>query len=175
MWTVAAMVTTLFVGTVAGAVYRPLEVSIEPVPVPVTDQFTSVLLAFKTVAVHCAVPNTVTFDPVPWVETQVAVMEGVTAVEAEPHELRIAKAAVSTKQKRRRSQRTLSRPQWKFGSNTRNPPARTPLNFPEEYTVSWWLLRLAHRHASEQTSGALTRPLERKSDVPIPGNASACR
>jgi len=62
---VAVMVTTLFVGTVAGAVYRPLEVSIEPVPVPVTDQFTSVLLAFRTVAVHCAVPSTVTFDPVP--------------------------------------------------------------------------------------------------------------
>ena len=48
---VAVIVTTLLVGTVAGAVYSP-PVVIEPLPVPLTDQFTSVLLAFNTVAVH---------------------------------------------------------------------------------------------------------------------------
>jgi hypothetical protein len=41
----------LLVGTVAGAVYKP-PLLIDPLPVPLTDQFTSVLLTFKTVAVH---------------------------------------------------------------------------------------------------------------------------
>jgi cellulose biosynthesis protein BcsQ len=48
---VAVIVTTLLVGTVAGAVYNPPAV-MAPVPVPLTDQFTSVLLRFRTVAVH---------------------------------------------------------------------------------------------------------------------------
>jgi hypothetical protein len=48
---VAVIVTTLLVGTVPGAVYNP-PLEIDPVPVPPTDQFTSVLLRFKTVAVH---------------------------------------------------------------------------------------------------------------------------
>ena len=56
---VAVTVTTLLVGTAAGAVYTP-PVLIEPVPVPLTDQFTRVLLRFKTEAVHCEVPSTVT-------------------------------------------------------------------------------------------------------------------
>jgi hypothetical protein len=47
----AVIVTTLLVGTVAGAVYKP-PLLIDPLPVPLTDQFTSVLLTFKTVAVH---------------------------------------------------------------------------------------------------------------------------
>ena len=64
-WEVAVMVTTLFVGTVAGAVYKPLVIPIDPLPVPLTDQFTRVLLVLSTVAVHCAVPSTVTSDPVP--------------------------------------------------------------------------------------------------------------
>ena len=51
-WEVAVIVTTLFVGTAEGAVYSPLVVLIEPLPVPLTDQFTSVLLVFVTVAVH---------------------------------------------------------------------------------------------------------------------------
>jgi hypothetical protein len=52
-WEVAVIVMTLLldVGTVAGAVYNPPLV-IEPLPVPLTVQFTSVLLAFKTFAVH---------------------------------------------------------------------------------------------------------------------------
>ena len=48
---VAVIVTTLLVGTVAGAVYNPPLV-IDPVPVPPTVQFTSVLLRLVTVAVH---------------------------------------------------------------------------------------------------------------------------
>src|SRR5579871_6793481 len=40
---VAVMVTTLLVGTVAGAVYKPALV-MAPLPVPLTDQFTRVLL-----------------------------------------------------------------------------------------------------------------------------------
>jgi hypothetical protein len=48
---VAVIVTTLLVGTVPGAVNNP-PLEIDPVPVPPTDQFTSVLLRFKTVAVH---------------------------------------------------------------------------------------------------------------------------
>src|ERR1700746_2825120 len=46
---VAGIVTTFLVGTVPGAVYNP-PLEIEPVPVPLTDQFTRVLLAFNTVA-----------------------------------------------------------------------------------------------------------------------------
>jgi len=128
-WEVAVIVTTLVLGTFAGAVYIPPLV-IEPLPVPLTDQFTRVLLAFKTLAVHCAVPSTVTSDPVPWLAVHVAVMVGVTAVVlADPQELRTASATVSPKKKRTRSQRILRRPKWKFGSSTRNPPARTTLIF----------------------------------------------
>jgi hypothetical protein len=96
---VAVIVTTLFVGTVAGAVYKPPLV-IAPTSVPLTDQFTRVLLALRTVAVHCAVPSTVTLDPVPCVETHEAVMAGVTVVVLlDPQELRIASAAASPKSK----------------------------------------------------------------------------
>lgn len=109
-WEVAVIVITLVLGTVAGAVYSPLFASIEPLPVPLTDQFTRVLLALRTLAVHCAVPRTVTSAPVPWVGTHEAVMDGATVVEAEPQELAIASAAASPKKKRTRSQCTLSRP-----------------------------------------------------------------
>ena len=126
---VAVIVTILVLGTVAGAVYSP-PLLIEPVPDPLTDQFTRVLLALRTVAVHCAVPRTVTSAPVPWVGMHVAVMDGVTVVLALlPQELRIAGKAISAKKKRMRSQRILRRPKWKYGSSTRNPPARTTLIF----------------------------------------------
>ncbi len=57
---VAVMVTTLLatppvpVGIVPGAVYKPPDEIVpgDPVPVPETLQFTSVLLRFKTLAVH---------------------------------------------------------------------------------------------------------------------------
>ena len=48
---VAVTVTTLLVGTVPGAVYNP-PLEIDPLPVPLTVQFTSVLLRFTTIAVH---------------------------------------------------------------------------------------------------------------------------
>ena len=51
---VAVIVTTLFVGTAGGAVYKPL-LSIEPnepLPIPLTVQVTRVLLKFKGVALH---------------------------------------------------------------------------------------------------------------------------
>jgi hypothetical protein len=48
---VAVIVMTLFVGTVAGAVYKP-PLLMEPLPVPLTVQLTRVLLTFKTVGVH---------------------------------------------------------------------------------------------------------------------------
>jgi len=87
-WEVAVIVTTLVLGTVAGAVYSPPLV-IEPFAVPLTDQFTRVLLAFKTFAVHCAVPSTVTL-----VGTQETVIVGVTAaVGVLPQELRVSHAA----------------------------------------------------------------------------------
>jgi hypothetical protein len=69
-------VTTLLVGTAAGAVYNP-PVLIDPVPVPLTDQFTNVLLRFKTEAVHCEVPSTVTS-----VGVHVTVIVGVVVVGA---------------------------------------------------------------------------------------------
>jgi len=129
-WEVAVIVTLLLMlGTVAGAVYSPPLV-IDPVPVPLTDQFTRVLLALRTVAVHCAVPRTVTSAPVPCVGTHEAVMDGVTAVLALlPQELRIAGKAIRAKKKKIPSQRTLPGPKWKFGSSTRNPPARATLIF----------------------------------------------
>ena len=128
-WEVAVIVTTLLLGTVARAVYSPALV-IEPVLLPLTDKFTRVLVSFKTLAVHCAVPSTVTLDPVPWVDVQEAVIVGVVAVVAAlPQELRIVGMVISAKRIRRRSQRTLSCPKLKFGSSTRNPPARTALIF----------------------------------------------
>ena len=53
-WEVAVIVATLFVGTVAGAVYNPLVVLMDPLPVPLIDQFTSVLFVglLRIVAVH---------------------------------------------------------------------------------------------------------------------------
>jgi hypothetical protein len=126
---VAVIVTTftatlLLVGKFAGAVYKPPGV-IDPVPVPLTVQFTRVLLSFKTLAVHCDMLSKVTS-----VGVQETVIVGVTAVLALlPQELRIAGTAISAKNKIRRSQRTLSLPKWKFGSSTRNPPACTTLIF----------------------------------------------
>src|ERR1700674_4778370 len=131
-WEVAVIVTTplLVVGTVAGAVYNPALV-IDPVLVPPTDQFTKVLpLTFETLAVHCAVPSTVTLAPVPWVGVHTADMVGgVIVLAALPQELSIAGTAISAKKNRRRSQRTITRPKWKFDSSTRNPPALTTLIF----------------------------------------------
>ena len=102
---VAVIVTTLLVGTAAGAVYNP-PLLIDPVPVPLTDQFTNVLLTFKTVAVHWEVPSTVTS-----VGLHVTVIVGVVVVvELLPQEIRIAGTAISANRKIRRSQRTFSRP-----------------------------------------------------------------
>jgi hypothetical protein len=135
-------------------VYSPPLV-IEPFADTLTDQFTRVLLALRTVAVHFAVPRTVTSAPVPSVGTHEAVMDGVTAVLALlPQELRIAGAAISAKKKRMRSQRTLPRPKWKFGSSTRNPPARTTLT----------LLRTT----SSLYSGRLSFPRQDKPEGPAP-------
>ena len=173
-WEVAVIVTTLVLGTVAGAVYSPLVLSIEPFPVPLTDQFTSVLLAFRTVAVHCAVPRTVTFAPVPWVGTHEAVMDGVTAVLALlPQELRIAGTAIRAKKQARLPQRTLPRPKWKFDSSTRNPPARAILFFPEKILLPRHPERLFYA-ASEQAGRTRTTPIEQISDDSIRTNASHC-
>ena len=50
---VAVMLTMLRVGTVAGAVYNPPVILIDPVPVPLTDQFTRLLFVRPVmVAVH---------------------------------------------------------------------------------------------------------------------------
>jgi hypothetical protein len=59
----------------------------------VTDQFTSVLLSFKTLAVHWEVPSNVTS-----VGVQNMVMVGVVVeVVDDPHELRIPSVAISPK------------------------------------------------------------------------------
>jgi hypothetical protein len=121
---VAVIVTTLLVGTAEGAVYSPLVVPIDPLPVPLTDQFTSVLLKFVTVAVHCEVPRTVTS-----VGSHDTVIVGVVVVELDPQELTMASVAISPAKRRKRSQRNFSRPIWNFDSDTRNPPARTTLIF----------------------------------------------
>jgi hypothetical protein len=120
------IVTTLVVplGMAAGAVYSPPSV-IEPVFVPLTVQFTSVLLKFTTLAVHWDVPSKVTS-----VGVQDTVMVGVVVVALlDPQELKIPSDAISPKKKRRRSQRTLPHPKRKFDSSTRNPPARFTLIF----------------------------------------------
>ena len=118
------IVTTLFVGTVPGAVYSPPLV-IDPVPVPLTDQFTRVLLRFTTVAVHCEVPSTVTA-----VGVHVTVMVGfVVVVVLLPQELRNAGTVISARKKRKHFQRKLARSQSTLGSNTRNPPAGAALTF----------------------------------------------
>jgi len=104
---VAVIVTTLFVGTVAGAVYIPLVILIDPFPDPLTDQFTSVLFRPVTLAVHTDVPSTVT-----WVGEHEAVMVGAVVVlllELLPQELRSAGTAINAQKKRRRFQRTWPR------------------------------------------------------------------
>jgi hypothetical protein len=65
----------------------------EPVLVPLTVQFTSVLLRFKTLAVHWDVPSNVTSEGV-----QDMVMVGVVAeVLDDPQELRNPSVAISPK------------------------------------------------------------------------------
>ena len=114
-WEVAVMVTALYCwvgpGITAGAVYNPplvIDPKFSPVGAPVaplTDQFTSVLLSFKTVAVHWEVPSNCTSAGV-----QDIVMVGAVVVVLDPQELTIASVAVSPKKKRRLFQRTLPRP-----------------------------------------------------------------
>ena len=112
-------------------------------------------------------------------ETHEAVMDGVTAVELEPQELRIAAVAVNPNKKRTRSQRTLSRPKRKFDSRTRNPPARTtpiflrnirslfPRGLPAENARRSRDLATARR--------ARTDAMGRASDAKIRRNTSVCR
>jgi len=85
-----------------------------------------VLLSFVTVAVHWEVPESTIS-----VGTQEIVIVGLVVV-LEPQELRIANAAISPKQKRPRSQRSLPRHKRKIRSSTRNPPARRAPIFPRK-------------------------------------------
>jgi hypothetical protein len=72
----------------------------DPLPVPLTLQFTRVLLSFVTVAVHCEVPSTVTL-----VGEHETAMVGVEVVEAAlPQELSAAGNARNAKTKSRRCQ-----------------------------------------------------------------------
>jgi hypothetical protein len=129
---IAVIVTVLYCwldpGITVGAVYNPpavMDPTLDPVGAPeaaVTVQFTSVLLRFKTLAVHWDVPSRVTS-----VGVQDMVMVGVVAVELDPQELKIPSVVTSPKKKRTRSQRTLPHPTRKFDSSTRNPPARFAL------------------------------------------------
>jgi hypothetical protein len=68
---------------------------------PVTDQFTRVLLSFKTVAVHCEVPSKVTS-----VGVQDMLTVGATAV-LDPQELMAASIATNPNNASRRTQRAL--------------------------------------------------------------------
>ena len=98
----AVIVTTLFVGTVAGAVYKPL-LSIDPVPVPLTDQFTRVLLRFVILAVNWTVPSTLMEPAAPN-----TLMAGVAAgVPEPPQELRIVTPESSARHKTKCCQRVF--------------------------------------------------------------------
>jgi len=61
---IAVIVTMLLVGTIAGAVYRKLELKVPKVELPLSTPPASkvykVLFRFKIVAVHCDVPFTTT-------------------------------------------------------------------------------------------------------------------
>jgi hypothetical protein len=103
-WEVAVIVMTLFVGIIAGAVYKPPGL-MDPLPVPLTVQFTKVLLRFRTVAVHCEVARTVTSVGVhETVIVGVGLLLGVL-----PQEFRIADPTISARKKNRRCQRALAR------------------------------------------------------------------
>jgi hypothetical protein len=72
-----------------------------PLPVPLTLQFTRVLLSFVTFAVHCEVPNTITL-----VGEQETVIVGVDVVAALlPQEVSAAGKARNTSTNNRRCQR----------------------------------------------------------------------
>ena len=139
---VAVTVTTplLVVGTVDGAVYRPPLVMV-PLPVPLTLQFTRVLVSFVTVAVHWDTPSTVTL-----VGEQETVIVGVEVVLAlEPHELSTAGSAKNPRMKSRRCQRNWWHSNGNFGSNTRNPPAHATMIFLRKLPVLYQLLRYKFR------------------------------
>lgn len=122
-----AVTTTVLVGTVAGALYNPLCLSIVPgSPLPplcrATLQFTRVLLRFRTVAVHCEVFNTVTSRGV-----QDTVIVGVAVLEeTEPQDVTRASAAANPKNKSPCFQCNVARSLRSFRSNTRNPPHPRP-------------------------------------------------
>ena len=93
-WAAAVIVTTLLVGTVAGAVYKPF-LSIVPVPVPLTCQFTKVLLRFEMLAVHCTCPFTVTVEAAQ--EADIVGVVDVVVVLPPPQEYSAASTGRSTK------------------------------------------------------------------------------
>ena len=105
--------------------------------------------------------------------THEALIVGATVVGLDPQELRPPSAAISPKKKRGPPQRNFSRHKWKFGSNTRNPPARTTLIFLKN--IRSLLLRRAPLPASQQASKARTRTTELPSDASIRRNVSVCR
>lgn len=101
----AVIVTTLAVGTALGAVYTPAVLMKPFAAVPpatvFTCQFTSVLLKFRMVAVHCTIPLTVTE-----LLLQETEMLGVAAVE-EPQEFKTSSAGRSANVKIKYCQRAL--------------------------------------------------------------------
>src|SRR5579864_485205 len=123
---VAVTVTMLLVGTVAGAVYKPPLV-IVPVPVPLTLQFTSVLVTPVPwgFAVHCEVVRTVTSRT----EQDTVIVGGVVPVELEPQDVTNASAPANPNKKNACFQCDFTVSKWSFSSDTRNPPARTTANF----------------------------------------------
>ena len=97
----AVMVTTLLVGTFFGAVYSPFVSIVPTVELPLgtvfTCQFTSVLLRFEIVAVHCTVPFTFTEEL-----AQEATMVGAAAGVPPPQETRTSdvESSVNPRMKR---------------------------------------------------------------------------
>jgi hypothetical protein len=77
-WAAAVIVTIFLVGTVDGAVYRPVTASIVPfVASPVRLQVTAVLLRPEALPVNCTCPLTVTVQAIPHA-TELTVPETVT-------------------------------------------------------------------------------------------------
>jgi hypothetical protein len=97
----------------------------DPLPVPLTLQFTRVLVSFVTVAVHWEVPSTATL-----VGEQETAIVGVAVVAALlPQELSTAGNDRNARTKSRRSQPNQWHFNRNFGSNTRNPPAHATMIF----------------------------------------------
>ena len=119
-------------GTVTGAVYRPLVLIVPkvelPPATPPASQLTRVLLRFNMVAVHCVCPFTVR-DEVAQEAEMLGVATGVLELPPRPQEFSAESTGRSATTRNIRFHCAFRRHTKLFDRRTRNPPKLTDARF----------------------------------------------